>query len=160
MRKCARAIIFDEQNRLLVFERERQNGPFQKTHHYYSIPGGGMEPDETPEQAVVRELHEEMLVNIAVDRYLGHQVDEPDQREHFYFLAHIISGTPIFNPSSEEAMGWSLLGKNTYKVAWVELDDQLLSYNEVYGQAARQIKEWRDNDNFPTQPVDMRRKNR
>ena len=160
MRKCARAIILDEQNRLLVFERERQNGPFQKLHHYYSIPGGGMESDETPEQAVVRELREEMLVDIAVDQLLVHQVDEPDHRENYYFLAHIVAGTPTFNPASEEALGRPRLGKSIYRVAWVALDDPLLSYHEAYGQVAGRINDWLKNDGIPTQPVDMRIKNR
>ncbi len=160
MRKCARAIIFDEQNRLLVFERERRNSPFHKTHHYYSIPGGGVETGEVPEEAVIRELHEEMLVGIAVDRFLVHQIDEPDGRENFYYLAHITSGTPIFNPHSEEALGRRFLRKNIYKVAWVKLDDPLLAYHEAYGQLARELVLWLKQGNFPSEPVDMFVKNR
>ena len=126
MRKCARAIIFDEQNRLLVFERERQDGPFRKVHHYYSIPGGGMERGETPEEAVVRELHEEMLIRIKPSRLLIHQIDEQSNRENFYFLADIVSGVPTFNPDSEEARKNYALTKCDYKNAWLDVSDSLL----------------------------------
>lgn len=160
MRKCARAIIFNEQHRLLVFERERQHGLFQKLHRYYSIPGGGMEPGETPEQAVVRELREEMLVDIVPEILLIHQIDEPDGRENFYFLAHIVTGSPIFNLASEEAVRSRPFLKNTYKIAWSDLDDPLLAYYESYAQVAAQLKAWLDVDKFSDTTVDMRIKSR
>lgn len=160
MRKCARAIIFDEQNRLLVFERERQPGFLHKIDHYYSIPGGGMDPGETPEQAVVRELQEEMLVDIAPERLLIHQVDEPSLRENFYFLARIISGTPTFNLESEEALYKSFLRKNTYKVAWAHPDDPLLAYHASYEQIGKELKKWLRDGQLPTEPVDMLVKSR
>ena len=160
MRKTARAIILDENKRILVFERNRRDGIFGKSHHYYSIPGGGVEEGETPEQAVIRELSEEMLIDIAPQKLIIHQLDPANQREHFYYLARIISGTPTFNTSSEEAANAALKGKDIFLIAWVELDDPLLAYHESYGQVARQIKEWLASSDFPTEAVDMTVKSR
>ena len=160
MRKSARAIILDENKKLLVFERNRRNGMFGKPHHYYSIPGGGIEVGETPEQAVVRELSEEMLIDIAPQQLIIHQLDEADQRENFYYLARIISGTPTFNVNSEEASNPALKGKDAFLIAWVELGDPLLAYHESYGQVARQVKAWLDSSDFPTEAVDMTVKSR
>lgn len=154
-RHCARAIILNEANQLLVFERTRRDGLAQKTHHYYSIPGGGIEEGETPEQAVVRELHEEMLVDIVPQRLIIHQIDPADQREHYYFLAHIVAGTPTFNPQSEEANRKAFSTINTYAVTWADLDDQLLAYYKSYGQAVHQVSEWLKAGSFPREPVDM-----
>lgn len=160
MRKTARAIILNEDKKLLVFERNRRYGMFGKVHHYYSIPGGGIEEGETPEQAVVRELREEMLIDIAPQQLIIHQIAIEDQREHFYFLARIISGTPTFNMDSPEAANASLRGKDAFTIAWVELDDPLLAYHESYGQAARHVKEWLAKGDFPSEAVDMTVKSR
>ena len=160
MRKCARAIILDENKKLLVFERNRRDGIFGKKHHYYSIPGGGIEDGETPEHAVMRELNEEMMIDIAPQQLVIHQLDELDQREHFYYLARIISGIPTFNVESEEAENPTLGGKHAFSIAWVELDDPLLAYHEAYGQAARQVKAWLRKNDFPAEAVDMTVKSR
>lgn len=160
LRRCARAIILNEDKRILVFERTRQRGIFGRLDHYYSIPGGGIEGSETPEQAVVREMYEEMLIDIAPQQLVIHQIDAGKRREHFYFLARIIAGTPTFNLQSEEAQTKPLFKKSSYEIAWVELDDPLLAYYKAYGQAARQIKLWLDKRDFPAGTVDMYVKNR
>lgn len=144
----------------MVFERHRRDGMFGEHLHYYSIPGGGINDGETPEHAVIRELNEEMLIDIAPQQLVIHQLDFLTQREHFYYLARIIAGTPTFNLQSEEAKHPSVKGKNAYTVAWVELDDPLLAYHESYGQAARQIKAWLHKSDFPTEAVDMTVKSR
>lgn len=36
----------------------------------WEFPGGKVEPNETPEEAIVREIHEELNVDIAVKRHL------------------------------------------------------------------------------------------
>lgn len=36
----------------------------------WEFPGGKVEPNETPEEAIVREIHEELDVDIAVKRHL------------------------------------------------------------------------------------------
>lgn len=160
MRKCARAIIFDEQNRLLVFARQRQTHILGKVLRYYSIPGGGMESGETPEQTVVRELYEEMLIDIEPLSLIAHQIDEDGQREQFYYLARIVSGTPRFNEQSEEATRRLPMRKSTYEIMWAELDDPKLQYYAAYGQIADQMKIWLENDTFPAEPVDMHVKSR
>lgn len=56
-----------------------------KGRDVWRIPGGGIEPNETPEQAVQRELHEELGLTIALQRRFGpyHQPHKAD----WYFLA-------------------------------------------------------------------------
>lgn len=116
MRHTARGIIIHD-GKLLVFERWRRDASGVPIH-YFSIPGGGIEKDETPEQAVIREMKEEMTVRVAVDRLLVRQTT-PD-RYHYYFLCHIISGTPMFNPESEEALAARFM-ENRYKIKWLPI---------------------------------------
>ena len=48
----------------------------------WEFPGGKVEPGETPEQAIVREIHEELNARIAVDDFLV-------QVEHDYPTFHL-----------------------------------------------------------------------
>ena len=46
---------------------------------YWEFPGGKIEPGETPEQAVVREIHEELATTVQVDGQLCHvEYDYPE----------------------------------------------------------------------------------
>ena len=63
---CVGAVVFDEDGRILLVKRS--NPPAQGK---WSVPGGRVEPGESHEQAVVRELHEETGLNGVVVREVG-----------------------------------------------------------------------------------------
>ena len=56
-RKVARVLLFDRQDRLLLFHVRDPADPTGDPWWY--LPGGGMDPGESPEQAARRELFEE-----------------------------------------------------------------------------------------------------
>lgn len=57
------AAIIEERGRFLVTQR-----PAHKQHaNMWEFPGGKMEPGETPQQALKRELYEELEIDIRVD---------------------------------------------------------------------------------------------
>lgn len=113
----ARAIII-RNNELLVFRRRKLSFKSGKIVEYYSLPGGTVEPGENIEQAVKRELQEEMTIPIKVIQKVA--ILEKDNRRHHLFLADIIEGEPRFNQSSEE---YRLQNKfNSYEVLWIEID--------------------------------------
>lgn len=119
-RATARAIVVVDQ-KLLVFERWRRTFSGKKLH-YYSIPGGGIDHGETPEEAVVREMREEMSVGVRPIRLLARQTASKRHNYHHYFLCEIIEGVPIFNTSSEEGH-LAAIGVSRYKVAWLPITD-------------------------------------
>ena len=59
------AIIFDEQGR--IFATQRGYGEWKD---WWEFPGGKIEPDETPQQALQREIHEELDTSIEVGELL------------------------------------------------------------------------------------------
>ena len=59
------AIIHDEQGR--VFATQRGYGEWKD---YWEFPGGKIERGETPEEALVREIWEELATRIAVKRLM------------------------------------------------------------------------------------------
>lgn len=63
---CVGAVVLDAGGRILLVRRA--NPPAQGQ---WSIPGGRVEPGETHEAAVVRELLEETEVRAVVDREVG-----------------------------------------------------------------------------------------
>ena len=63
---CVGAVVTDEQGRLLMIKRGHDPGA-----GLWSIPGGRIEPGETDEQALVRELLEETNLQVKVGIFVG-----------------------------------------------------------------------------------------
>ena len=71
--RVAAAVIHSEGR---IFATQRGYGPFKGG---WEFPGGKIEPGETPQEALVREIREELDCSIAVERGLGRvEYDYPD----------------------------------------------------------------------------------
>lgn len=63
--EVAAAIIHDNQGR--IFATQRGYGDWKD---YWEFPGGKMEPGETPQQALMREIREELETQIKIEKYV------------------------------------------------------------------------------------------
>ena len=61
------AVIKDEQNKILITQRNLK----KSQGGLWEFPGGKIEPNETREQAIVREIKEELDMDITVNKYLA-----------------------------------------------------------------------------------------
>lgn len=113
-RVSARAIIFDDDYFYALFRRKIENDRVQE---YYSIPGGGVEGNETLEDTVKRELKEELNVDINLLGFLGSL--ETDTCIFNYYHAETIKGIPILG--GEEAL--RNCKENYYEIRKINIKD-------------------------------------
>jgi 8-oxo-dGTP diphosphatase len=66
---CVGGIVHDERHRLLLVRRANDPG-----RGLWSLPGGRVEPGETDQQALVREMHEETGLLVEPGRLVGRVV--------------------------------------------------------------------------------------
>ena len=125
-RVSSRAIIIRD-GLLLVFFRRRFDREENAFLEYYSIPGGGVDEGEGVEEACVRELKEEMGVDIVLKTKVA--VKLAAHHENHVFFAEIIKGEPQFMSDSEEARFQNKY--NQYEVRWVPIDE-LTSTNLLF----------------------------
>lgn len=107
------------QNHVLVIKRTK---PGQEA--YWVFPGGGVDNNETPEQAVQRECHEELGVDIRVKELFTKQSSgHPDTlgQTELFFLCEITGGIlgNAFGP--EYQYGTHYVG--TYELVWIDVVD-------------------------------------
>ena len=95
----AAAAIRDGSGRLLLI---RENYDRRR----YGFPGGRLEPGETPEEAVVREVAEETCVRVSVDWLVG-VYELPSYVGTHLFACSIVDGAPTVPAGDEIAeVGW------------------------------------------------------
>lgn len=139
IRETARGVILHDNN-LLLLRRTRQNSE-GKIDNWLSIPGGGLDPGETPQQAVVRELQEELGITATIDSFLAKQDVPVDESRHYYFLCSILEGEPHIQEQSEEYERMQSEIPNTYAIEWTNAADPKL-LNELFWAYARAYVEF------------------
>tara|TARA_B100001750_G_C15472006_1_gene580328 strand:- start:793 stop:1305 length:513 start_codon:yes stop_codon:yes gene_type:complete len=111
-RSSARAVVFDDNGQIPLLHVQQ--------HHYFKLPGGGVDEGETIEDALIRECLEEIGCNIIIEHHLGiieeyRKIFTLHQISHC-FLAKIIGnkGLPAFTDFEQE---------KDFSLIWCSLDE-------------------------------------
>ena len=101
-----------------IFATQRGYGEFKD---YWEFPGGKMEAGEGPEEALMREIREELATEISVDRFLCTvEHDYPSFHLHMQcFLCSVVEGS--LELLEHEAARWLHLDELDY-VNWLPAD--------------------------------------
>jgi ADP-ribose pyrophosphatase len=105
-----------------VFATQRGYGPYKD---WWEFPGGKIEPGETPEAALVREIREELDAGIEVGNLLKTiEWDYPEFHLTLHcYMCSLLSDALHLN--EHEAARW-LRADELRSVNWLPADDQLL----------------------------------
>ena len=114
------AVIRDGEGR--IFATQRGYGPYKDG---WEFPGGKIEPGETPEEALKREIREELDAEIEVGDSAGRiEYDYPEFHLSMdCFFCVLLSGVPILK--EHEAAKW-LSREELDSVAWLPADLSLI----------------------------------
>ena len=114
------AIIRDDNGR--IFATQRGYGPYKDG---WEFPGGKIEPGETPEEALKREIREELDAEIEVGESAGRiEYDYPEFHLSMdCFFCVLLSGNLILK--EHEAAKW-LASDELDSVAWLPADLSLI----------------------------------
>ena len=105
-----------------IFATQRGYGYFKD---WWEFPGGKMEPGETPEEALVREIREELSTDISVDKFL-YTVDYDYPAFHLTMHCYMCSLlNDALHLNEHEAAKW-LSRDDIYSVNWLPADVVLL----------------------------------
>ena len=95
--ECAGAVVRDDAGRLLVVRRGRAPGA-----GLWSLPGGRIEPGETPAEAAVREVHEETGLEVEVEEVLITAIVGDGGFRVQDFAARVVGGSLRAGDDAEE----------------------------------------------------------
>jgi len=102
------AIILDPSQRVLLCHRRDRD--------LWNLPGGGLERDESPWDAVVREIAEETGLIVAVERLISIYSQPEEDDLAFAFCCEITGGTPTLTDEADAVTYFALdaLPAHTY----------------------------------------------
>lgn len=118
MRKPIRAvgIVIKDTDVLLMWRKNNKE--------YYVFPGGGVEANETIEEAVIREIYEESTLTVKIEKLLYHLTyfnsDKTEESEQFFYKCSYVSGEPKLQKGSNEYRE-NAKGEDLYTPLWVPL---------------------------------------
>lgn len=121
------AIIIKDDKIMLI--QKIKNG-----QEYYVFPGGGVKKGESLEEALTREIKEELSLDIKLFKQIFN-ITNQDQEE-YYFLVKDFDGTPQLNGEEKERMNES----NQYIPVWIKLSEAVNLLNLYPNEAREKLK--------------------
>jgi 8-oxo-dGTP diphosphatase len=108
------AAIIIKQNSIALIKRHREGMV------YYLFPGGTVEENETPKQAVIREVKEELGLDVRVEKLVASVIFE--ENVQLYYLTTILGGE-FGTGDGEEYSNQRNPSDGDYFPVWIHLEE-------------------------------------
>ena len=135
MQRTARAIIKNPYNEDEIITIKRGKNVDNKYIEYYTFPGGHVEENETYEETVIRELNEELGIEVKVEKEFSHIYNNDLDREEVFFVCKYING------EIGTGNGPEFVNKDFEKYGSYEIVNLNLNELEKYNLLPAEIKE-------------------
>lgn len=122
--RVAAVIIKDD--KILLIHR------IKNSQDYYVFPGGGVKEGELLEEALVREIKEELTLDIKLFKQIFNITNQG--REEYYFLVEDFDGIPQLNGEEKERMNEN----NQYIPIWIKMS-KAINLPNLYPEEARKL---------------------
>ena len=109
-----RAVIINNNEIVLLLRRKLKKG---KLLEYYALPGGHLEKDETKEECVIREIKEELNINIDIKDFLG--IVEKKNKIDYIYKCEWLSGDLLLGGEEKEQNN----PNNYYEIQRISIED-------------------------------------
>ena len=146
-----RSVVFVIRNKKILMER--LNYPEEGKDDFYSIPGGGIEDGETPEQAAIRELKEECGLDGTIVRKLS-ELYNHNRTEYAFEVKVSDDQEPITGYDPEEAGNENPPLKEVLWLGLDEISEKDRAFLWGYGLMQvpgfyEEVKSWGDEISYP-----------
>lgn len=122
--KVVGAVITDAENRILAAQRAFSENPYKSFK--WEFPGGKIEENESPEDALKREIKEELDCEIKVGEKIGEIRHEyPDFNVELYLYFCKLSGNSLPSPLEHNRIRW-VGAEDLESLDWIEADYEIL----------------------------------
>ena len=117
------AAVIEVDGKVLCMQRGMSRYPY--TSHKWEFPGGKIEPGETPQQALHRELIEEMELDVVVHEHLATVTHDYPDFTITLAAYRCTAATTDFTMREHAACRW-LPWSELKTLAWCEADEKLI----------------------------------
>ena len=115
---------------------------------YYFFPGGQIEEGESQKDTIVREVKEELGLDVKVGNLLAKVIF--NARSQFHFLAEIMGGE-FGTGNGDEMLGKVPSAYGTYSPVWVPVNE--LKNRDVRPRVVAELIEKSSKVGWPTEPI-------
>lgn len=110
----ARVILYNSENDAILLIHRLKNG-----RDYWVIPGGGAEGNETPVETALREIEEELNIQLKPADLIHLLEYKSQENEHFFFAEMPFIAAPEISGEEKERSN----NANVYQPDWVAVKD-------------------------------------
>ncbi len=127
IKKTGRAIILNDKDEIITIKRTKYNEKNEIIKEYYTLPGGHLEEGESFEVATVREVKEELGIDVKILKEFFSFYNEDLKQDEKFFICKYISGK-IGTGIGEEWQNQDYIKYGKYEIVCLKIE-KLKNYN-------------------------------